>query len=144
MTATRVYFSMARDGVFFKKLAYCDPKSDVPKNALLYQAVWSSLLVFSGSFDQLTDMLIFAAFIFYGTGALGVFILRRKNKGSKAPFRVPLYPVVPVVFIGFCLVLVINSLIERPLECGIGLCLIATGIPFYFYWTKKSKEASEN
>lgn len=144
MTASRVYFSMARDGVFFKKLAYCDPKTDVPKNALLYQAVWSSLLVFSGSFDQLTDMLIFAAFIFYGTGALGVFILRKKNKGIKAPFRVPLYPVVPVVFIAFCLVLVVNSLIERPVECGIGLCLIATGIPFYFYWSRKSKEVTEN
>ena len=137
MSASRVYFSMARDGLFFKKAGVCHPKTDVPRNALLYQAVWASLLVFSGSFDQLTDMLIFAAFIFYGTGAFGIFILRKKNTGYKAPFRVPAYPLVPVIFIAFCLVLVVNSLIERPLECGMGLILIATGIPFYLHWNKK-------
>lgn len=137
MTASRVYFSMARDGVFFRQAAYCHAKTDVPTYSLLIQAVWASLLVFSGSFDQLTDMLIFAAFIFYGTGATGIFILRKKNGTNKAPFQVPFYPVLPLVFIVFCAVLVVNSLVERPWECGMGLCLMATGIPFYYYWTNQ-------
>jgi APA family basic amino acid/polyamine antiporter len=137
MTASRVYFSMARDGLFFKRVAHCNPKTDVPSYALIYQAVWASMLVLSGSFDQLTDMLIFAAFIFYGTGAYGVFILRKRNQGKKADFQVPFFPILPAVFICFCAVLVINSLIERPLECGMGLCLMATGIPFYLYWERK-------
>jgi len=136
LTASRLYFSMARDGMFFKKVAICDPKTDVPKYSLLYQAGWSSLLVFSGSFDQLTDMLIFAAFIFYGTGAVGLFVLRNRNQNAQVPFRVPFYPVIPAIFIGFCMVLVVNSLIERPWECGMGLALMATGIPFYMYWNK--------
>lgn len=142
MTASRVYFSMARDGLFFKQAAYCHARTDVPTYSLLIQAVWASLLVFSGSFDQLTDMLIFAAFIFYGTGATGIFILRKKNGAKKAPFRVPFYPVLPLVFIAFCAVLVVNSLVERPWECGMGLCLMATGVPFYYFWKTQKKGES--
>ena len=82
-------------------------------------------------------MLIFAAFIFYGLGASAVFILRRKNVGQKPDFQVPGYPVVPAVFIAFCLVLVVNAIIEQPIQSGAGLLLIASGIPFYLYWSKK-------
>ena len=143
MSAARVYFAMARDGLFFKKVAHCDPVHNVPTYALLFQAVWASVLVFSGSFDQLTDMLIFAAFIFYGLGAAGLFVLRIREPHAPRGFKVPGYPVVPALFVLFCLGLVMNSILERPKESGMGLLLMATGIPFYFWWTRK-KHSTEN
>ncbi len=137
MSASRVYFSMARDGLFFKKAAHCHPVYNVPTYALVFQAIWASVLVFSGSFDQLTDMLIFAAFIFYGLGGAGVFVLRLRHPLTIRNFKVPGYPFVPAIFILFCIGLVGNSILERPYESGIGLALMATGLPFYWFWANK-------
>ena len=137
MSAPRVYFAMARDGLFFSGAAKVHPKYEVPSKAILYQSIWATVLLLSGSFDQLTDMLIFAAFIFYGLGASAVFILRKRNTGQKPDFQVPGYPVIPAVFIAFCLVLVVNAIIEQPIQSGAGLLLIASGIPFYLYWSRK-------
>jgi len=139
--ASRVYFAMAFDKLFFKKIGHVHPVYRTPSNALILQGIWASMLVFSGSFDQLTDMLIFAAFIFYGSMALGVFILRIKMKLS-SPIKWSGYPIIPAIYILFCLVLVTISLIERPRECIIGLVLILAGLPFYFYWNKSSGKTS--
>jgi APA family basic amino acid/polyamine antiporter len=139
MGAARVYFAMARDGLFFKKASHVHSTYNVPTYALLIQAVWASVLVFSGSFDQLTDMLIFAAFIFYGLGATGVFVLRAREPDAIRTFKVPGYPFIPALFILFCIGLVINSIIERPLESGMGLLLMASGLPFYFWWNRGGK-----
>lgn len=137
MSAARVYFAMARDGLFFKQAAHCHPTYNVPTFALLLQAVWASVLVFSGSFDQLTDMLIFAAFIFYGLGAVGLFVLRIREPNADRGFKVPGYPWVPGLFILFCIALVVNSILERPQESLMGLCLMASGLPFYLFWRRK-------
>ena len=139
MGAARVYFAMARDGLFFKKASHVHSIYNVPTYALLIQAVWASVLVFSGSFDQLTDMLIFAAFIFYGLGATGVFVLRAREPDAIRTFKVPGYPFIPALFILFCIGLVVNSIIERPLESGMGLLLMASGLPFYFWWNRGGK-----
>ena len=130
----RVYYAMARDGLFFKSAGDIDPVSNTPNNALWIQGVWACLLVLSGSFDQLTDMLIFAAFLFYGATALGVFILRSKEPNAERPYRVWGYPFVPAIFILFCIGLIVNTLISQPREAGIGLALILSGVPFYYYW----------
>lgn len=137
LTAARVYYAMAKDGLFTGRANYIHPKFNTPSTSLAMQAVWSSMLVFSGSFDQLTDMLIFASFIFYGSIAFGVFVLRRKEPNVHRPYRVILYPVVPAIFVLFCASLVVMTCFERPREAGIGLFLILIGTPFYFYWTKK-------
>jgi APA family basic amino acid/polyamine antiporter len=108
------------------------------------QFAWSSVLVFSGSFDQLTDMLIFAAFIFYGAGAFGVFVLRRKMPDAHRPYKALGYPVLPAIFVLFCILLVSISLIERPQESFTGLFLIFSGLPFYYVWKKNKTEASES
>jgi APA family basic amino acid/polyamine antiporter len=81
-------------------------------------------------------MLVFAAFLFYGAMALGVFVLRRTEPNTPRPVKAFGYPVLPALFILFCVVLVINSFITRSSECFIGLILIFTGIPFYLYWNK--------
>jgi APA family basic amino acid/polyamine antiporter len=127
---------MAKDNMFFKKVDYIHPVYNTPSRALYIQAVWSSLLVLSGTFDQLTDMLIFAAFIFYGATTLGVFILRKKMPDTPRPYKVIAYPFVPAIFILFCIALLFNTLVERPHEALIGLGLMATGLPFYWYWNK--------
>ncbi len=132
----RVYWAMAKDGLFFKSAAHIDPVSNTPNNAIWIQGIWACLLVLSGSFDQLTDMLIFAAFVFYGATALGVFILRIKEPRAERPYRVWGYPIVPAVFILFCIGLVINTIISQKREAGIGLALILSGVPFYLYWNK--------
>ncbi len=138
LLASRLYYKMANQGLFFKKADFIHPRYNTPSFALVMQAGWASVLVLSGSFDQLTDMLIFASFIFYGATTLGVFILRRRMPDAPRPYRVIGYPVVPGLFIIFCILLIVNTLIERPREAGIGLFLIFTGLPFYFYWRKNS------
>jgi APA family basic amino acid/polyamine antiporter len=138
LSPPRLYYAMAKEGMFFKKASEIHPVYNTPSKAIWYQAIWSSVLVLSGSFDQLTDMLIFASFIFYGATTLGVFILRRKMPDVPRPYKAWGYPVLPALFIMFCIVLVIVTLITRPREALFGLSLMAAGIPFYWYWNKKS------
>lgn len=139
LTPPRLYYAMAKEGVFFKGAAYIHPKHNTPSKAILYQAILSSLLVLSGSFDQLTDMLVFASFIFYGATAVGVFVLRVKMPDAPRPYKVWGYPVVPVIFILFCALLIIITTFSKPHEAMFGLVLILSGIPLYFYWTRKSQ-----
>lgn len=138
LSNARTSFAMAKEGLFFRKMAKVND-AKVPGNALWYQGIWSSILVLSGTFDQLTDMLIFAAFIFYGATALGVFILRKKMPAVPRPYKVWGYPVVPAIFIIFCLFLIGNTIITRPREAGIGLVLILLGVPFYWWFKRRNK-----
>jgi basic amino acid/polyamine antiporter, APA family len=135
LTGARPYFAMAKDRLFFPPVAKIN-KHNVPSNSLLWQGIWASVLVLSGSFDQLTDMLIFAVFIFYGANSLGVFILRRKMPDAHRPYKVWGYPVVPVLFILFCIGLIFNTILTRPREAAIGMSLILLGIPVYLILRK--------
>jgi APA family basic amino acid/polyamine antiporter len=125
---------MARDQLFFKKAASIHPIYKTPDVALLLQSIWSILLIWSGSFDQLTDMLIFASFIYYGSTALGVIILRLKNPEIERKYKVIGYPFVPIFFVLFCVSLLFVTIFNQPYEALFGLGLIATGIPFYLFW----------
>jgi APA family basic amino acid/polyamine antiporter len=131
ITGARPYYAMSREGLFFSGLGKLN-KHNVPSNSLLWQGIWASVLVLSGTFDQLTDMLIFAVYIFYGATAMGVFILRRRMPDAHRPYKVWGYPVVPAIFVLFCVGLFCNTIITRPREAAIGLILILTGIPVYF------------
>jgi APA family basic amino acid/polyamine antiporter len=101
MASARVYFAMARKKVFFPSLGSIHPKFHTPSVSLIVQAIWTSVLILSGTFDTLTDMLIFVSWIFYGLGAFGVFVLRKKMPDTPRPYRVPGYPVIPAIFILF-------------------------------------------
>ncbi len=131
MSAPRIYFAMANDGLFLKSAAEVHPKYKTPHKAILMQMVWCILLVISGSFDMLTEMLVFVAFIFYGCGAFGVILLRKKLPITERPFKVPLYPILPLLFCAFSLFLVSNTLYESPGKSLIGLCLVLLGLPVY-------------
>jgi basic amino acid/polyamine antiporter, APA family len=136
----RLYYAMAKEGNFFKGAAYIHPTYNTPSKAIVWQGCWASLLVLSGSFDQLTDMLIFASFIFYGATTLGVFVLRVKMPDAPRPYKAWGYPVVPALFILFCIGLIITTLVARPREALLGLTLMLSGVPFYWYWNRKRKE----
>jgi APA family basic amino acid/polyamine antiporter len=129
----RIYQAMARDHLFFSRMADIHPVFNTPNNALWLQAAWASVLVISGSFDQLTDMLVFVVFFFYGTTALGVFILRIREPLLERPYRVWGYPLIPAVFILFCISLVIITCFTNPREAILGLILVAAGVPYYLY-----------
>ncbi len=136
LTGARPYYAMARDGMFFKGLGKLN-SHNVPGNSLLWQGIWASVLVLSGTFDQLTDMLIFSVYIFYGATAMGVFILRRRMPDAHRPYKVWGYPIVPAIFVLFCVGLFFNTIVTRPREAFIGLSLILAGIPVYFLFRKR-------
>jgi APA family basic amino acid/polyamine antiporter len=133
----RIYQVMAEDGLFFKGAERIHPETNTPNVATWIQCVWACLLVLSGSFDQLTDMLIFVAFFFYGATAAGVFILRLREPNTERPYKVWGYPIVPAIFVLFCVTLIIVTCFSNPREAGMGLVLTLSGVPFYLYWNKK-------
>lgn len=136
LLSARIFFAMARDGLFIRKAAEIHPVYHTPSFSILIQAIWSIVLVWSGSFDVLTDLLVFASFLFYGAAAFGV-ILFRKNKMHR-PYKVPLW--IPAIFSAFCFVLVIVSTINQPKQTLTGLLLICSGIPVYYYYNRKRSE----
>ncbi len=138
MMSGRMVYAMSRDQLFFKKASSVHPKYNTPDWALFIQGFWAIALLFSGSFDQLTDMLIFAAFFFYGSSALGVIIMRIKHPELERNYKVPAYPILPILFCVFCAVLFINTIIAKPGEAVWGLLLMGSGAPFY-WWFKRKK-----
>ncbi len=141
LTGARPYYAMARDKQFFTSVGKLN-KANVPGNSLLWQGIWASVLVLSGTFDQLTDMVIFAVFIFYGATTLGVFILRRRMPDAHRPYKVWGYPVIPAFYILFCIVLIFNTIFTRPREAIMGLILILAGIPVFYFLRYKLKNNS--
>ncbi len=139
MVSCRTYYAMALEGMFFASAGKLN-RAKAPSSALVFQGVWACLLVLSGSFDQLTDMIIFAVFFYEGATALGVFILRKKMPDAYRPYRVWGYPVVPAIVIIFCAALFINTIVARPREAGMGVVLMMSGIPFYFWFKEKYRQ----
>jgi APA family basic amino acid/polyamine antiporter len=137
LASARVYFAMARDGLFPDKVGSVHEKYKTPHVSLIVQGIWASLLVFTGTFDQLTDMLIFVSWIFYALGAAGVFVLRHKEPDTPRPFKVPLYPFLPAVFILFAVIYVAVSFVGNPRDACFGVLLTCIGIPVYFLKKKK-------
>jgi APA family basic amino acid/polyamine antiporter len=138
ISSCRIYYAMAKEGLFFKKVGELN-KHNVPGNSLVYQSIWACILVLSGTFDRLTDMIIFAVFVFYGATALGVFVLRKKMPDAHRPYKVWGYPVVPAIVIIISVALFFNTIIKQPQEAVIGLILMATGIPMWYWFSRKRR-----
>lgn len=132
----RIYYRMAQEKFFFQKAATVHPVYRTPSVALLYTMLWSCILVVSGTFDMLTNMVIFAGFLFYSLLALALFKMKR-NGTIKA--KVIGYPVIPAVIMLFSIALLINTVITEPKQSLIGLGLVLSGVFFYFYFHSKSK-----
>jgi basic amino acid/polyamine antiporter, APA family len=134
LTGPRMYFAMARDGVFFRALADVHPRFGTPALAVAASAAWAMVLALSGSFEQLFTYVVFASWIFAALAAASVFVLRRRRPDAPRPFRVPAYPLTPALFIVAAVAIVVNTIFARPGEALIGLGIVATGVPVYFAW----------
>lgn len=139
LVSSRIYYAMAQKGLFFKAAGQTHKKGHTPHKSLIYQCIWACILVLSGSFSLLTDLVIIAAFVFYGLVVFGVVILRIRNPKSERPYKTPGYPFVPIIFTLFCIVLLVISFVESPSKSIIGSVLIFSGLPFYFYFRWKYK-----
>ncbi len=137
LSTARVCFAMARNNMFFKKLGEVHPKFATPHTSLVAQGLWSCLLVLSGSFDTITDYVIFAAWLFYMLGAYGVIILRKKMPDAKRPYKVWGYPFTPIIFVIFSFMFLVNTLISDLQNAAMGALLILLGLPLYFWRTSK-------
>ena len=136
LTAPRMYYSMARDGVFFHKLAEVHPRFRTPAFAIAAASAWSILLAATGTFEQLLTYVVFAGWIFYGLGAMSIFVYRRREPGAFRPFRVPGYPVTPALFVIASAAIVLNTLATQPGRALLGLGVVLAGAPAYWLWRR--------
>lgn len=140
MTGARVPYAMAKDGLFFKKLSIVNETSLVPVISVIVQGIVSIALALSGTFDQLTDYVVFSSWIFYAMVTGVVFVLRKRLPNAARPYKTLGYPVVPVIFMILATLLLINTLYTNPKGSGIGLAFILAGIPIYFVFRKMKKD----
>ncbi len=138
LSNARVPFAMAKDGMFFPSMAKLSTGTRVPVVSLIVQALWACVLALSGTFDQLTDCLLFASWIFYGLVTSSVFVLRRKMPDAPRPYKTFGYPIIPIVFVLVACWLIINTLFTKPVESIVGIVLILLGLPIYFYYHRKN------
>jgi len=133
LTGSRVPYAMARDGVFFSRLAGVHPRHHTPAASILLLSAWSALLVLSGRYEELFTYVIFASWILYGMATAAVVVLRSKRPDLARPYRTPGYPAVPVLFVAVAICLLFSTLLESPRESVLGLVIIFAGVPYYMY-----------
>jgi APA family basic amino acid/polyamine antiporter len=130
---------MARDGVFFRKVAQLHPRFLTPHFSILAISLWSALLCFVGKFEQLFTFVVFGLWIFFGLTVGAVFILRRKKPELRRPYRTWGYPVTPLLFLAAALFVLVNTLINKFWNSFAGLAIIILGIPAYLFWRRRSR-----
>jgi APA family basic amino acid/polyamine antiporter len=137
MTAPRIYFAQARDGLFFHRFAAIHPRFQTPHLAILMFGTWSALLALTGTYETLASYAMYAAWVFYGLTALGVVVLRRAQPLRARPYRMTGYPVTLLAFAAVALGFVVNTFVATPGPAIVGTLLIAAGVPVYFIWKRK-------
>jgi amino acid transporter len=136
LTGSRVPYAAAREGYFFSAIGYVNPKYHTPGVSIAALSAWAGVLVLTGKYDDLFNLVIFASWILYGMTAAAVIVLRIKRPGMVRPYRTLGYPVVPILFVAGASVLLLTTIRDRPRESLMGIVLILLGLPFYFYWRK--------
>jgi APA family basic amino acid/polyamine antiporter len=137
ISGPRVFYAMAQDGLFFRGLARVHPRYRTPVRAIVWQAVWSGALCLSGTYTKLYTFVIFAAVLFYALAGASVIVLRRTRPDWPRPYKTWGYPFTPLVYVALCVVVLINTLMSQPVESGIGLAILAAGLPAYLYWKRR-------
>jgi len=137
MTGPRVYYAMAKDQLFFKSVARVSPRYRTPGFSIFAQAVWASFLTLSGTFEQIITFAIFISIIFWIAATAAVFSLRKKFPDMPRPYKTWGYPFIPIIFIIASVGILINTLLEKPIESLAGVIFILIGIPVYYFWKKR-------
>jgi APA family basic amino acid/polyamine antiporter len=141
LAGARVYWAMALDGLFFRKVATLHPRTHAPVFSLVIQGVWTMLLTLSGSYNDLLDYVIFAVLLFYILTIAGIFRLRRTRPDAERPYRALGYPVLPAAYIAAAGLIEILLLLYKPNYTWPGLIIVLLGVPVYFLWHKKEVKA---
>ena len=139
LTAPRVYYAMAEDGLFFRSLARIHPTYGTPALAIGVAGAWSALLAAIGSFEQLLTFVVFIGWIFYALAAASVFVYRRREPNAERFYRVPGYPLTPLIFIVAAGALVANTIATQPIRAAIGLGIVMLGVPAYLFWRRRAR-----
>ncbi|HLI83970.1 MAG TPA: amino acid permease [Bryobacteraceae bacterium] len=140
LSGARVPYAAARGGHFFSALKRVDPRRHTPANAIVALSLWSCLLVLSGRYDDIFNLVIFASWILYAMTAAAVIVLRKKRPDLSRPYFTVGYPAVPVLFIGGAIILLASTLFDRPRESILGIGIMILGLPFYLYWKRKAEK----
>jgi APA family basic amino acid/polyamine antiporter len=138
LTATRVYYAMARDGMFFRRMAAVHPTLKTPAFAIVASCGWAAVLAASGTFEQLLTYVIFVGWGFYAIGAAAIFAFRRREPDAARPFRVPGYPWTPWLFVAVSAAIVANTVWLEPGRAAVGAGLVALGVPVYWFWKRRT------
>jgi APA family basic amino acid/polyamine antiporter len=143
LAPTRIYYAMAKDGLFFPALARLHPRFQTPALAILLQAAWAILLVLTGTFGQLVDSVVFADWIFFGLTVAGLFVFRRQaDRGAETDaFRAPFYPLLPALFVAAAALVVWSTIRTNPGRSAVGAALLAAGVPVYFFFARRPRAA---
>jgi basic amino acid/polyamine antiporter, APA family len=143
LTAPRVYFAMADDGLFFKGVARLDPRTRVPSVAIALQGVLAIVIALSGTYHQILNYVVSVDFIWFGLTAASLFIFRRRavsgTKQAERYLRVPGHPVTTALFVVACALIVVSTVSKYPANSAIGLCIVAAGVPVYFFWRARRR-----
>jgi APA family basic amino acid/polyamine antiporter len=142
LTAPRVYFAMARDGLFFRRIATVTKKTRVPAFAIILQSAWTLVVALSGRYEQILNYVVSMDFVFFGLTGVSLFVLRRRD-ASQADrligYRAPGHPVTTAVFVLVSWLVVINTIVQYPKNTLLGFAILLLGIPVYGYWAAKEK-----
>lgn len=138
LSGARVYYAMAKDGLFFKSTGKLHRKYFTPRNALIVQAIWTCILCVSGTYNDLLNYVIFAVLVFYILTISGLFVLRRKQPQAERPYRAIGYPVLPAIYIVMALFIDVVLLLYKPQYTWPGLIIVLLGIPVYFIWSRRN------
>jgi APA family basic amino acid/polyamine antiporter len=148
LTAPRVYFAMAGDGLFFRAVAWLDPRTRVPVVAIVLQSVWTMVIALSGRYEQILNYVIAMDFLFFGLTATTVFVFRRRAaRGTMNPsvsYRIPGHPVTTILFVTISWWVVANTIYRYPQNSLIGFVLLLAGIPVYWFWSRRERSRSVN
>jgi APA family basic amino acid/polyamine antiporter len=136
LTSPRVYYAMARDGLFFKRLAEVHPRFGTPAFAVMVAAAWSAVLAASGTFEQLLTYVVFTSWIFYALACACVFVYRRREPNADRPYRVFGYPFTPLIFVVTACALVVNAMVAQPKRAVTGIGIVLLGAPVYLIWRR--------
>ncbi len=139
LTAPRVYYAMARDGLFFKSVGWLSPKTGVPVVAIVLQGVTATVIALSGRYEQILNYVISVDFISFGLTAASLFVFRRKDSSSHALYLTPGHPYTTALFVAACAAIVITTIATFPANSAFGLIILLAGIPVYLYWSRSAR-----
>ena len=143
LAGARVYYAMAKDGLFFRNVAKLHPSYKTPVISLMVQMVWTAILCISGTYNDLLNYVIFAVLVFYILTIFGLFVLRRTHAEAERPYKAVGYPILPVVYIVMALFIDVVLLRYKPQYTWPGLIIVLLGIPVYYIWRPRAETASD-